>query len=82
MELLLIDPFASSSGIRVAFGLGLRNYEVYCVSNNRRVFLNSFLFLNGTNNIIVFRIIKLNITEFEDGKSNFQCERLEVSETL
>lgn len=44
--------------------------------------LNSFLFLNGTNNFIDFRIIKLNITEFEDGKSNFQCERLEVSETL
>ena len=44
--------------------------------------LNSFLFLNGTNNFIDFRIIKLNITEFEDGKSNFQCERLEVSGTL
>ena len=44
--------------------------------------LNSFLFLNGTNNSIDFRIIKLNITEFEDGESNFQCERLEVSEKL
>ena len=33
--------------------------------------LKSFLFLNDTNNSINFRIIKLNITEFEDGKSNF-----------
>ena len=44
--------------------------------------LNSFLLLNWTNNSIDFRIIKLNITEFEDGKSNFQCERLKISEKL
>ena len=37
LELLLIDPFARSSGIRVALCLGLLNNEVYCVSNNRHV---------------------------------------------
>ena len=45
-------------------------------------FLTIVIFLNATNNSIHFRIIKLNITEFEDGESNFQCERLEVSEKL
>ena len=84
LELLVIDTFASSSGIRVAFSLvwdcAIMKYIVFltivtCV-------LKSFLYLNGTNNSINFRIIRLNISEFEDGKSNFHCERLEASEKL